>query len=178
MSLEDKKKKLPVALPKPSWLVSCFCFVLERRPLVAQASYTYYQTSFLYLHTTAVQRSAVQRSAAQRSMADIKSHEPENGLDRTTSTVDQKDEQELAHFGYRQELRRDWGLMHNFGISFSIIVRPLCYVEYALYKSRLIPLCSPSSLVSQLFSSMVLSRVVLEVKSLPFPDGWVLADNM
>lgn len=32
------------------------------------------------------------------------------------------DEEELGHFGYEQELKRDWGLMHNFGISFSIIV--------------------------------------------------------
>jgi len=37
-------------------------------------------------------------------------------------SVEQQDEQELAEFGYKQELRRDWGLMHNFGISFSIIV--------------------------------------------------------
>jgi len=32
-----------------------------------------------------------------------------------------KDEDVLAEFGFEQELRRDWGLMHNFGISFSII---------------------------------------------------------
>ncbi|RDW71618.1 hypothetical protein BP6252_08181 [Coleophoma cylindrospora] len=31
------------------------------------------------------------------------------------------DTAELEGFGYKQELRRDWGLMHNFGISFSII---------------------------------------------------------
>ncbi len=47
--------------------------------------------------------------------------EPENGLERHL-TADQKDEEELAEFGYKQELKRDWGLMHNFGISFSIIV--------------------------------------------------------
>ncbi|KFZ03370.1 hypothetical protein V502_11007 [Pseudogymnoascus sp. VKM F-4520 (FW-2644)] len=35
--------------------------------------------------------------------------------------VDAHDEEELANFGYKQELKRDWGLMHNFGISFSII---------------------------------------------------------
>ena len=33
----------------------------------------------------------------------------------------EKDEEELAEFGYKQELKRDWGLMLNFGISFSII---------------------------------------------------------
>lgn len=31
------------------------------------------------------------------------------------------DEDRLAQFGYEQELRRDWGLAHNFGVSFSII---------------------------------------------------------
>lgn len=36
--------------------------------------------------------------------------------------TDAHDEEELANFGYKQELKRDWGLMHNFGISFSIIV--------------------------------------------------------
>lgn len=36
--------------------------------------------------------------------------------------TDAHDEEELANFGYKQELNRDWGLMHNFGISFSIIV--------------------------------------------------------
>jgi hypothetical protein len=43
-------------------------------------------------------------------------------VERSTSRVEIKDEEELAEFGYKQELRRDWGLMHNFGISFSIIV--------------------------------------------------------
>lgn len=31
------------------------------------------------------------------------------------------DEDRLAQFGYQQELRRDWGIAHNFGVSFSII---------------------------------------------------------
>ena len=42
---------------------------------------------------------------------------------RASDAVEQADEGVLAEFGYKQELRRDWGLMHNFGISFSIIVR-------------------------------------------------------
>jgi hypothetical protein len=46
----------------------------------------------------------------------------EHSIRRHVSAVDQHDEAELAEFGYKQELRRDWGLMHNFGISFSIIV--------------------------------------------------------
>ena len=32
-----------------------------------------------------------------------------------------KDEGTLAELGYKQELKRDWSLMHNFGVSFSII---------------------------------------------------------
>jgi hypothetical protein len=48
--------------------------------------------------------------------------EPEHTIERHVSTVEERDEEELGQFGYKQELRRDWGLAHNFGISFSIIV--------------------------------------------------------
>lgn len=57
--------------------------------------------------------------------------EPANPIERRASrgshasSIEQADENELAQFGYKQELKRDWGLMHNFGISFSIIVRSL-----------------------------------------------------
>ncbi|KAK5119319.1 hypothetical protein LTR85_007675 [Meristemomyces frigidus] len=34
---------------------------------------------------------------------------------------DVNDEEGLAEQGYKQELNRDWGLIHNFGVSFSII---------------------------------------------------------
>lgn len=34
-----------------------------------------------------------------------------------------QDEGRLAELGYNQELKREWGLLHNFGASFSIIVR-------------------------------------------------------
>lgn len=34
-----------------------------------------------------------------------------------------KDEDRLAELGYKQELTRNWSLLHNFGVSFSIIVR-------------------------------------------------------
>ncbi|KAE8449907.1 hypothetical protein EG329_007384 [Mollisiaceae sp. DMI_Dod_QoI] len=47
--------------------------------------------------------------------------DPQNGLARHGSTVQERDEELLKELGYKQELRRDWGLMHNFGISFSII---------------------------------------------------------
>jgi hypothetical protein len=43
-------------------------------------------------------------------------------IERTISKGEVRDEEELAEFGYKQELKRDWGLTHNFGISFSIIV--------------------------------------------------------
>ena len=33
-----------------------------------------------------------------------------------------RDEDRLAQLGYKQELRRDWSVLHNFGVSFSIIV--------------------------------------------------------
>ena len=42
---------------------------------------------------------------------------------RTSNPGEDKDESRLAQFGYKQELKRDWGLAHNFGVSFSIIVR-------------------------------------------------------
>ena len=32
-----------------------------------------------------------------------------------------KDEHLLAELGYKQELKRDWSVLHNFGVSFSII---------------------------------------------------------
>lgn len=38
------------------------------------------------------------------------------------SQADIQDESRLAELGYRQDLKRDWTLLHNFGISFSIIV--------------------------------------------------------
>jgi hypothetical protein len=43
-------------------------------------------------------------------------------LHETAADIEAHDEEQLADWGYKQELKRDWGLMHNFGISFSIIV--------------------------------------------------------
>ena len=37
-------------------------------------------------------------------------------------TTREQDEVRLAELGYKQELMRDWSLIHNFGVSFSIIV--------------------------------------------------------
>ncbi len=42
---------------------------------------------------------------------------------RLSNSDEERDESRLAQFGYKQELKRDWGLAHNFGVSFSIIVR-------------------------------------------------------
>lgn len=47
----------------------------------------------------------------------------EPAVERRYSSSDERDETRLAQFGYKQELRRDWGLAHNFGVSFAIIVR-------------------------------------------------------
>jgi hypothetical protein len=38
------------------------------------------------------------------------------------TAVDIQDESRLAELGYKQELKRDWTVLHNFGVSFSIIV--------------------------------------------------------
>jgi hypothetical protein len=43
-------------------------------------------------------------------------------VERRPSDTEGGDEDRLAQFGYKQELKRDWGLAHNFGVSFSIIV--------------------------------------------------------
>ncbi|KAK1756674.1 amino-acid permease BAT1 [Echria macrotheca] len=40
---------------------------------------------------------------------------------RASNSDEERDESRLAQFGYKQELKRDWGLAHNFGVSFSII---------------------------------------------------------
>ena len=43
-------------------------------------------------------------------------------VEQRASDTEEGDEDRLAQFGYKQELKRDWGLAHNFGVSFSIIV--------------------------------------------------------
>lgn len=43
-------------------------------------------------------------------------------VERRAADTEEGDEDRLAQFGYKQELKRDWGLAHNFGVSFSIIV--------------------------------------------------------
>lgn len=52
--------------------------------------------------------------------------------------VELDDENRLADLGYKQELTRDWSVMHNFGVSFSIIVSVLCSLDHGVdaYISR------------------------------------------
>jgi hypothetical protein len=40
----------------------------------------------------------------------------------TAQDVAIHDEDKLAEMGYKQELNRSWSALHNFGVSFSIIV--------------------------------------------------------
>ena len=56
-------------------------------------------------------------------MASIE-HEPDR-----SGSVQAMDESRLAELGYKQELERDWSVMHNFGVSFSIIVRSCSLFE-------------------------------------------------
>ena len=46
-----------------------------------------------------------------------------NGEIDPTPSIHGEDENRLAELGYKQELTRNWSLLHNFGVSFSIIVR-------------------------------------------------------
>ncbi|EMC95044.1 hypothetical protein BAUCODRAFT_73125 [Baudoinia panamericana UAMH 10762] len=43
------------------------------------------------------------------------------GNSKAADEANTRDEGELAELGYKQELQRDWSLIHNFGVSFSII---------------------------------------------------------
>ncbi|KAI4142623.1 MAG: hypothetical protein LQ341_003160 [Variospora aurantia] len=43
--------------------------------------------------------------------------------------VQARDEDKLAELGYKQDLNRDWSMLHNFGVSFSIITF-LIWLEY------------------------------------------------
>ena len=40
---------------------------------------------------------------------------------KSVAEVEAGDESKLAELGYAQELQRDWSVLHNFGVSFSII---------------------------------------------------------
>jgi hypothetical protein len=70
-------------------------------------------------------------------------------LERRRSNRGEGDEDRLAQFGYKQELKRDWGLAHNFGVSFSIIVSTqelhLGTIGKELTNRALLPVSPPSS---------------------------------
>lgn len=40
---------------------------------------------------------------------------------KSANEIEAGDESKLAELGYAQELKRDWSVLHNFGVSFSII---------------------------------------------------------
>ena len=48
---------------------------------------------------------------------------PSSASSQPGSVLKAQDEGRLAELGYTQELQREWSLLHNFGASFSIIVR-------------------------------------------------------
>lgn len=43
-------------------------------------------------------------------------------MEQQKPDVQATDEDKLAELGYKQDLNRDWSMLHNFGVSFSIIV--------------------------------------------------------
>ena len=45
-----------------------------------------------------------------------------------------QDEDRLAQLGYKQELKRDWSMLHNFGVSFSIIVSRPPFISTRWYQ--------------------------------------------
>jgi hypothetical protein len=53
-------------------------------------------------------------SIASKEVGEQHSHRNDN--------IEVQDEDRLAALGYRQDLNRDWSLLQNFGVSFSIIV--------------------------------------------------------
>ena len=59
------------------------------------------------------------------------------------ASVNAEDENRLAELGYKQELTRNWSLLHNFGVSFSIIVStfPLVGSIGAFIRFRWVFLC-------------------------------------
>ncbi|KAI4088956.1 MAG: hypothetical protein LQ344_005707 [Seirophora lacunosa] len=44
-----------------------------------------------------------------------------NKMEQQKPDVQATDEDKLAELGYKQDLNRDWSMLHNFGVSFSII---------------------------------------------------------
>jgi hypothetical protein len=57
-------------------------------------------------------------------MDDTPIHDHNTPRQASVSAIRERDEDLLAELGYKQELTRNWSLVHNFGVSFSIIVSP------------------------------------------------------
>jgi adenylate kinase len=79
---------------------------------------------------------------------------------RLSDSEEERDENRLAQFGYKQELKRDWGLAHNFGVSFSIIVRFTAYATHhqISFDSRMMDILGHASLTANRASSQASVR--------------------
>ena len=51
----------------------------------------------------------------------------------TALATQERDEDKLAEIGYKQELKRNWSLLHNFGVSFSIIVSDASFQLHCMF---------------------------------------------
>ena len=60
-----------------------------------------------------------ERSVTMSTSSDMKNMPVEEN--QMLTNVRARDEDRLAQLGYKQELKRNWSLLHNFGVSFSII---------------------------------------------------------
>lgn len=75
------------------------------------------------------------------------------------------DEDRLAELGYKQDLRRDWSVLHNFGVSFSIIVSCGISFNFSCAVLLIVRLALLSKLQFQWFFRI--SRIAL----VTFPPG-------
>jgi hypothetical protein len=74
--------------------------------------------SLLPLYCVAIVTELTMVSIRKASVASKHAGEPDRH-----NALEIADEDTLAQLGYRQDLNRDWSLLQNFGVSFSIIVR-------------------------------------------------------
>ena len=75
-----------------------------------------------------------------------------NGEIDPTPSIHGEDENRLAELGYKQELTRNWSLLHNFGVSFSIIVR---YIQAIFFNYSFLPYIS--SISSSYYSYLLIT---------------------
>ena len=87
-----------------------------------------------------------------------------------------EDEHRLAELGYRQELKRNWSLVHNFGVSFSIIVSVDILLSFGMkskisQKSHVSPLnfMYPSARIGHIFNAFCVSIISPRYKLIWLP---------